>query len=42
VDYFLLLRAPRVALAPLRDVASCAPYLQKGEAVRSSMKVRRT
>lgn len=40
-NYSLLLRGPRVALAPLYDVASYAPYLKKGEAVRSSMKVGR-
>lgn len=38
-NYSLLLRGRRVALAPLYDVASYAPYLQRGEAVRSSMKV---
>lgn len=41
-NYSLLLRGPRVALAPLYDVASYAPYLKTGEAVRSSMKVGRT
>lgn len=41
-NYSLLLRGPRVALAPLYDVASSAPYLMKGEAVRGSMKVGRT
>lgn len=41
-NYSLLLRGPRVALAPLYDVASYAPYLKRGEAVRSSMKVGRT
>ena len=40
-NYSLLLRGPRVALAPLYDVASYAPYLKTGEAVRSSMKVGR-
>ena len=40
-NYSLLLRGPRVALAPLYDVASYAPYLQKGEVVRSSMRVGR-
>jgi len=40
-NYSLLLRGPRVALAPLYDVASYAPYLKAGEAVRSSMKVAR-
>lgn len=38
-NYSLLLRGPRVALAPLYDEASYAPYLKPGEAVRSSMKV---
>lgn len=38
-NYSLLLRGPRVALAPLYDAASYAPYLQPGEAVHSSMKV---
>ncbi|MBM6406068.1 type II toxin-antitoxin system HipA family toxin [Phycicoccus sp. CSK15P-2] len=38
-NYSLLLRGPRVALAPLYDAASYAPYLRRGEAVRSSMKV---
>ncbi|NLG23648.1 MAG: type II toxin-antitoxin system HipA family toxin [Actinomycetales bacterium] len=38
-NYSLLLRGPRVALAPLYDVASYAPYLRLGEALRSSMKV---
>lgn len=41
-NYSLLLRGPRVALAPLYDVPSYAPYLKTGEAVRSSMKVGRT
>ncbi|MCK0113463.1 type II toxin-antitoxin system HipA family toxin [Ornithinimicrobium sp. F0845] len=40
-NYSLLLRGPRVAMAPLYDVASYAPYLKRGEAVRSSMKVGR-
>lgn len=40
-NYSLLLRGPRVAMAPLYDVASYAPYLEKGEAVRGSMKVGR-
>jgi len=40
-NYSLLLRGPRVAMAPLYDVASYAPYLTKGEAVRGSMKVGR-
>ncbi len=40
-NYSLLLRGPRVALAPLYDAASYAPYLKAGEAVRSSMKVGR-
>ena len=40
-NYSLLLRGPRVALAPLYDAASYAPYLKPGEAVRSSMKVGR-
>lgn len=38
-NYSVLLRGPRVALAPLYDVASYAPYLRSGEALRSSMKV---
>jgi len=38
-NYSLLLRGSRVALAPLYDVASYAPYLSKGEAARSSMKI---
>lgn len=41
-NYSLLLRGPRVAMAPLYDVASYAPYLKKGETVRSSMKVGRS
>lgn len=41
-NYSLLLRGPRVAMAPLYDAASYAPYLKTGEAVRSSMKVGRT
>ena len=41
-NYSLLLRGSRVALAPLYDVASYAPYLSKGEAARSSMKMGRT
>ena len=40
-NYSVLLRGSRVALAPLYDVASYAPYLREGEAVRSSMKVGR-
>lgn len=40
-NYSLLLRGPRVALAPLYDAASYAPYLKAGEAVRSSMRVGR-
>lgn len=40
-NYSLLLRGPRVALAPLYDAASYAPYLKAGEAVHSSMKVGR-
>ncbi len=40
-NYSLLLRGPRVALAPLCDTASHATYLKPGEAVRSSMKVGR-
>ncbi len=40
-NYSLLLRGPRVALAPLYDAASYAPYLKPGEAVRSSMRVGR-
>ncbi|WP_295696556.1 HipA domain-containing protein [Lapillicoccus sp.] len=39
-NYSLLLRGPRVALAPLYDSASYAPYLRRGEAVRSSIKGR--
>jgi serine/threonine-protein kinase HipA len=38
-NYSVLLRGPRVALAPLYDVASSAPYLKQGESLRSSMKV---
>lgn len=38
-NYSVLLRGPRVALAPLYDVASYAPYLRQGESLRSSMKV---
>ncbi len=38
-NYSLLLRGARVAVAPLYDAASYAPYLKHGEAVRSSMKV---
>jgi len=38
-NYSVLLRGPRVALAPLYDVASYAPYLKEGESSRSSMKV---
>lgn len=38
-NYSLLLRAARVAVAPLYDVASYAPYRKRGEAVRGSMKV---
>lgn len=38
-NYSVLLRGPRVALAPLYDTASYAPYLKQGEAVRSSMKM---
>jgi len=38
-NYSVLLRGPRVALAPLYDVASYAPYLKEGESPRSSMKV---
>jgi len=38
-NYSVLLRGPRVALAPLYDVASYAPYLKQGESLRSSMKV---
>lgn len=38
-NYSLLLRGPRVALAPLYDAASYAPYLKPGEPVHSSMKV---
>lgn len=40
-NYSVLLRGPRVAMAPLYDAASYAPYLGPGEAVRSSMKVGR-
>ena len=40
-NYSVLLRGPRVALAPLYDAASSAPYVKTGEAVRSSMKVGR-
>ncbi len=40
-NYSLLLRGARVALAPLYDAASYAPYLKPGEAVRSSMKIGR-
>ncbi len=40
-NYSVLLRGSRVALAPLYDVASYAPYLRRGEASRSSMKVGR-
>jgi serine/threonine-protein kinase HipA len=38
-NYSLLLRGPRVALAPLYDMASYAPYLKRGEVVHNSMKV---
>lgn len=38
-NYSVLLRGSRVALAPLYDVASYAPYLRTGEAARSSMKI---
>ena len=38
-NYSLLLRGPRVAMAPLYDSASYAPYLRPGEVARSSMKV---
>jgi serine/threonine-protein kinase HipA len=38
-NYSLLLRGSRVAMAPLYDAASYAPYLRRGEAARSSMKV---
>jgi len=38
-NYSVLLRGPRVALAPLYDVASYASYLKQGESLRSSMKV---
>lgn len=38
-NYSVLLRGSRVALAPLYDVASYAPYLRKGEPARSSMKI---
>jgi len=38
-NYSVRLRGPRVALAPLYDVASYAPYLKQGESLRSSMKV---
>lgn len=38
-NYSLLLRGSRVALAPLYDAASYAPYLRSGEAMRGSMKV---
>ena len=38
-NYSLLLRGSRVATAPLYDVASYAPHLRPGEALRSSMKV---
>jgi serine/threonine-protein kinase HipA len=38
-NYSVLLRGPRVALAPLYDVASYAPYLRQGESLRSTMKV---
>ncbi len=41
-NYSLLLRGPRVAMAPLYDVASYAPYLQPGEVTRSSMKIGRS
>jgi len=41
-NYSVLLRGPRVALAPLYDVASYAPYLKGGESLRSSMKVGKT
>lgn len=40
-NYSVLLRGSRVALAPLYDVASYAPYLKQGEVLRSSMKVGR-
>lgn len=38
-NYSLLLRGPRVAMAPLYDVASYALYLKQGEVVKTSMKV---
>ena len=38
-NYSLLLRGPRVAMAPLYDSASYAPYLKAGEDMKSSMKV---
>lgn len=41
-NYSLLLRGSRVALAPLYDVASYAPYLREGEAARSSMQIGRS
>lgn len=41
-NYSLLLRGSRVALAPVYDMASYAPYLEPGEVARSSMKIGRT
>ncbi|GAB96837.1 serine/threonine-protein kinase HipA [Kineosphaera limosa] len=38
-NYSLLLRGSRVALAPLYDAASYAPYLGPGEGLRASMKI---
>jgi serine/threonine-protein kinase HipA len=40
-NYSVLLRGPRVALAPLYDVASYAPYARDGDPLRSSMRVGR-
>lgn len=38
-NYSLLLRGPRVAMAPLYDSASYAPYLRPSEVTKSSIKV---
>lgn len=38
-NYSVLLRGSRVALAPLYDLASYAPYLRPGELLTSSMKI---
>ncbi len=38
-NYSVLLRGSRVALAPLYDSASYAPYLRPGELLTSSMKI---